>query len=245
MPEEFEGDLAGAVFWGADLHGARMRDVDLTDVRIEHAWVIGVEIDALVERLVVNGVDVTAFVNEHDEWYPLRTVLRVTTPEQMRAGAPLLDEAWSATIAQALALPDEQLRVSVDGEWSFVETMRHLVFAIDKWFDVPILGRGFHAFGLPNTGSRGFPWPGLDLDADPPLADILAAHAEQTARLRTYLANLTDDDVSRTVEILENGPNEIHQCIGTVFEEAFWHLRYARRDLARLASSPHDRVPDP
>ena len=30
MPEEFEGDLAGAVFWGADLHGARFRDVDLT-----------------------------------------------------------------------------------------------------------------------------------------------------------------------------------------------------------------------
>lgn len=26
MPEEFEGDLAGAVFWGADPTGARFRD---------------------------------------------------------------------------------------------------------------------------------------------------------------------------------------------------------------------------
>lgn len=29
MPQEFEGDLTGAVFWGADLSGARFRDVDL------------------------------------------------------------------------------------------------------------------------------------------------------------------------------------------------------------------------
>ena len=61
-------------------------DVDLAGVRIEHAWVVGVEIDALVDRLVVNGVDVTDYVNERDEWYPLRTVLQVTTAEQMRAG---------------------------------------------------------------------------------------------------------------------------------------------------------------
>ena len=30
VPEEFEGDLTGAVFWGADLSGARFRDVNLT-----------------------------------------------------------------------------------------------------------------------------------------------------------------------------------------------------------------------
>ena len=50
MPEEFEGDLAGAVFWGADLSGARFRDVDLTNARISHAWLVNVDIDALVDR---------------------------------------------------------------------------------------------------------------------------------------------------------------------------------------------------
>ena len=50
MPEEFEGDLAGAVFWGADLSGATFRDVNLTDVRISHAWLVNVDIDALVDR---------------------------------------------------------------------------------------------------------------------------------------------------------------------------------------------------
>src|SRR4051812_29903142 len=53
MPEEFEGDLAGAVFWGADLSGARFRDVNLSGAKITHAWLVDVEIDALVERVVI------------------------------------------------------------------------------------------------------------------------------------------------------------------------------------------------
>ena len=50
MPEEFEGDLAGAVFWGADLSGARFRDVNFTDAKISHAWLVNVDIDALIDR---------------------------------------------------------------------------------------------------------------------------------------------------------------------------------------------------
>ena len=40
MPEEFEGHLEGAVFWGADLTGARFRDVNLTGVKITHALLV-------------------------------------------------------------------------------------------------------------------------------------------------------------------------------------------------------------
>jgi hypothetical protein len=234
-PQEFDGDLAGAVFWGADLSGATFRDVDLTGVRIGHAWVVDVEIDALVDRLVVNGVDVTAFVNERDEWYPLREVLHVTEPDAMRSGWAALEDAWASTMAIAGDLPDDALHESVGGEFSFVQTLRHLVFATDKWFIAPILGGGFHPFGLPNTGSRDFPWPGLDLTASPSLTEVLAARAGQATRLRDYLAGVTADELTRPVDVLENGPDhQIHQCIGTVFEEEFWHNRYARRDLAQL-----------
>ena len=93
MPEEFEGDLAGAVFWGADLPGARFRDVNLTDATISHAWLVDVDVDALVERVVINGVDVTDYVNERDPWYPLRAMLRPADPEGMRA-------AWAALEAR-------------------------------------------------------------------------------------------------------------------------------------------------
>lgn len=53
------------------------------------------------------------------------------------------------------------------GEWSLVETLRHLKFAMDNWFTLPILGgENFHPIGLPNTGSLDFGWPGLDRRAD-------------------------------------------------------------------------------
>src|SRR3954449_7259800 len=131
MPEEFGGDLAGAVFWGADLKGASFRDVDLTGARITHAWVVDVEIDALVDNVVINGVDVTAYVNERDPWYPLRSMLRPADPQAMRATWAALEEECAKTIARAQALPEEKLHQSVDGEWSFVQTIRHLVFATD------------------------------------------------------------------------------------------------------------------
>ena len=69
MPEEFEGDLTEAVFWGADMSRARFRDINFTGARISHSWVVDVDIDAFVDKLVVNGVDVTDYVNERDEWY--------------------------------------------------------------------------------------------------------------------------------------------------------------------------------
>ena len=236
MPEEFEGDLAEAVFWGADLRGARFRDVDLTDTKITHAWVVNVEIDALIDNLVINGVDVTAYVNERDPWYPLRAMLRPPDPEGMRAARAALEEVWAATIARARGLPEDTLHERVDEEWSFVETLRHLVFAVDKWFTAPILGEGFHPMGLPNSGSVEFPWPGLDQDAAPTLAEALEVRADRASRLRDYLATITAADLAREVEVLENGTAPVQECMYTVFEEEFWHNRYAQRDLTELES---------
>jgi hypothetical protein len=237
MPEEFEGDLAGAVFWGADLSGAVFRDVDLTGARITHAWFVDVEIDALVDRVVINGVDVTAYVHEGDPWYPLRSMLRASTPADMRAAWAALEAEWATTIARALALPEESLHESVGGEWSFVQTLRHLVFAMDKWFTAPVLGEAFHPSGLPNRGSVDFPWPGLDDDLAPSVSEALAVRADRTARFRDFLASADNEDLSRPIEVLENGTNPLRDCIGTVFEEEFWHNRYALRDLAHLEAA--------
>src|SRR5689334_18864863 len=123
MPEEFEGDLSGAVFWGADLSGARFRDVNLTGVKISHAWVIDVDIDSRIENLTVNGVDVTQYVNERDPWYPLRSMVRAADPDGMRAAWRALEKTWNATIERASQLGEDRLRESVGGEWSLVQTL--------------------------------------------------------------------------------------------------------------------------
>jgi DinB superfamily/Pentapeptide repeats (8 copies) len=240
MPEEFEGDLAGAVFWGADLSGARFRDVNLTDAMISHAWLVNVDIDALVDKVVINGVDVTAYVNERDPWYPLRSMLRPSDPAGMQATWAALEDEWATTISRARALPEDALHASVNDEWTFVQTLRHLVFAMDKWFTAPILEERFHPIGLPNTGSVDFPWPGLDYDLRPSISEALAVRADRSTRVRDYLASVATTDLPRLVEVLENGTNPLQECIYTVFEEEFWHNRYAWRDLAQLEAAQQD-----
>jgi hypothetical protein len=235
MAEEFEDrDLSGATFWGVDLSGALFRDVNLTDARIQGAWLVNVNIDALIDKVVINGVDVTAYVNEHDRWHPLRSMLRAPDPDGMRAAWAAVEEAFAATIDRARALPEEKLHESVNNEWSFVQTIRHLVFAMDKWFTVPVLGGDFHPMVLPNSGSDGLDWPGRDRSADPTFAEALAVRAGRAERFGEYLAGVTNSDLETTVEVLENGPNPIRECIYTVLEEEFEHNRYATRDLAEL-----------
>ena len=237
MPEEFEGDLSGAVFWGADLSGARFRDVNLTDATISHAWLVNVDIDALVDNVVINGVDITAYVNERDPWYPLRTMIRPRDPDGMRAAWNALGTAWAGAIARAHDLPDGAVHTSVGGEWSFVDTLRHLVFAMDKWFTVPILGERFDPIGRPNSGSVDVPFPGLDPRLTPTFAEALAVRSAKSDRLHDYLASLAADDLDRPVDVMENGVNPVRGCLYTVFEEEFWHLRYAVRDLAALEAA--------
>jgi hypothetical protein len=232
MAEEFEGkDLSGAVFWGVDLKGARFRDVNLTDVTISHAFVVGVDIDGLIDHVTINGVDVTHYVNERDAWYPLRAMLRPADPDGMRRAWGALEVTWATTIERARTLTEVELHEPVDGEWSFVQTLRHLVFARDKWFTAPVLGEGFDPFGLPNTGSADFGWPGLDEDADPTVDEVLAKRAQQGVKLHDYLDRVTPADLEQEVDVLENGRTRVDHCFYTVFEEEFEHNRYAVRDL--------------
>lgn len=237
MPEQFGGDLRGAEFWGAEMTGARFRDVNLTDAKISHAWLVNVDVDALVDNLVINGVDVTDYVNERDPWFPLRAMLTPTDPPDMQHTWTVLDGEWATTLQAADGLPEAALHESVDGEWSLVQTLRHLVFAMDKWFTAPILGEGFHAIGLTNTGSTDLDWPGIDADAAPTVADALAVRHQRSSRFREYLASISAADLDRTVDVLENGPHHVRDCLHTVFEEEFWHLRYARRDLETLGAT--------
>ena len=161
-------------------------------------------------------------------------MLRPPDAEGMRTAWAALEDLWATTIARARELAEPRLYESVNDEWSFVDTLRHLVFAMDKWFTAPILGEGFHPIGLPNSFSADFPWPGIDRDAEPTFGEALEVRAGRATRLRDYLTTVTPSDLAKTVDVLENGPNPVQECVFTVFEEEFAHNRYASRDLAQL-----------
>ena len=135
----------GANFRQADLTGARFRDCDLSGVRIASSQVDDLRIngfDGRAGKVVVDDVDVTDFVNaELDRRYPERVQLRlIATADDYRAMWNLLDRLWSETIERAQQLPENVRHERVDDEWSFVETLRHLIFAIDTWVGRMILG---------------------------------------------------------------------------------------------------------
>ena len=233
---EFEGaDLRGAQFRDVDLSDARIEGANLTNVKMSDVWLVNVDIDGMFNGVKINGVDVTSYVSsELARINPERALLEPTDPDGMRAAWAAVSSRWDATIERAHQLPEETLHVSVDGEFSFVQTLRHLVFAIDKWFTVPLLGGEFDPMGLPNTGSLDFPWPGLDRDADPSFADALAVRRDRAARFARYLADLEPGDLTQTREVLENGNAPVQACLHVVFEEEMAHLGYATRDLDAL-----------
>lgn len=235
MTTEFqEQDLSGASFWGVWLRGATFRDVDFTGVRTHHVLIEDVEIDGHVDGLVINGVDVTDYVNAHDPWQPLRGMIRAGDANSIREAWEALDAAWAQTLAGAATLTEAQRRQRVDGEWSLIETLRHLVFATDKWFTVPLSGGTFHAAGLPNSGSANFPFNGIDTTTDPSEEAVMAARRDAGDTVRRHLAELDDASLTDRVDVPESGNASVLQCWHAVLEEDFEHLRYARRDLAAL-----------
>ena len=244
MSEEFEDrDLTGAVFWGVLLRNAMFRDVDLTGTRTHHVFIDDVEIDGFVDGLIVNGVDVTDYVNQHDPWQPLRGMLRPTSADDIRTAWAAVRAAWDQTLEVAETFPEEQRLQRVDGEWSFLETMRHLVFVTDKWFSAPLTSGAFQPLGLPNSGSVDFPWPGIDSTVSPTYHDVLATRQAQHDAIDRTLAELTDAQLDAPVEVPENGTVAVLDCWHTLLEEEFEHRRYALRDIARLEDGRHVDAP--
>lgn len=238
MGEEFEGrDLSESVFWGVDLSKSLFRDAEFAGSRFFHVSMENVDIDGIVNRLMVNGVDVTSYVNEHDRWYPLRTMLSPSDAAGVATAWTELAREWAVLDERASRMARDRLLESVNGEWSYRDTLRHLVFAHDKWFEWPILGeRRFSPIGNPNTGSRDLEWPGLDLTLDPSLEEVRLVRDEYVARFGGFVKTLDLATLSDTVEVLENGTVPAIMCFHTVLEEEFEHLRYATRDLAILGT---------
>ncbi|MEY2966929.1 MAG: hypothetical protein RLY50_979 [Actinomycetota bacterium] len=236
MGEEFEDrDLSESVFWGVKLTDSTFRDVDLSGSTMFHVSARDVSIDGVVERLVVNGVDVTDHVNANDRWFPLRTMLEPQTVEECRAAWSRVLGEWNALVERTRQMSEASLHQSVNGEWSFRDTLRHLLFVRDKWFAWPLLGRRqFTPLGLPNTGSRDGDWPGLDLSLDPAVDEVLAGRGIQNEEFSEWLDSVDFAALPAESEVLENGAMPTVMCLHAVLEEEFEHLRYALRDLDSL-----------
>lgn len=222
--------LRGARFVGSDLTGVVMRGVDVQDADVDAPWLPD-------GAFRVNGVDVVPFVEaELDRRFPGRADRRATDPDGLRAAWASLERTWAATLDRAAAMPDGAVDVSVDGEWSFAQTLRHLVMATDTWLRKAVLGveQPYHPLGQANAEAGA---DGLDLSVfvtgTPPYADVLAVRAERVAMVRDFLATVTPDELAtpRSNPWAPQHPETTLSCLHTILEEEWEHHRYAVRDL--------------
>jgi hypothetical protein len=236
--EHTDESLRNSRFVRVDLSESRLHGVVLANVKITDAWVYNVEISCELGSLVVNGIDVGEYVRaERERRYPELRMLRATDVDGLRDAWRMLGERAAATLTRARALPEVTLHESVDGEWSYVETLRHLVYATDRWITGPVLDQPdpLHRLGMPNNDPES--WRGtLAIDADPSLAEVLDVRNERMASVATLLADLTDDDLVRTVASPNGGTTTVGDCIRVVMSEEWEHDRYANRDLDALGA---------
>jgi DinB superfamily/Pentapeptide repeats (8 copies) len=235
--------LTGANFHDIDLTDARFHEVDLTGAMIRGAALVDVDISGEIDNLRVNGVDVVPLVEaELNRRYPDRVKMRPADAAGFREAWDVLERLWAQTVSRARGLAPDQLHERVDGEWSFIETLRHLVFATDAWVIRAILGKPapWHPLDLPHDEMPDTPGVPRDRAARPSLSEVLALRADRMATVRQVFTGLTDEQLAgRTEPVMEPGYPEsesfaVRRCLQAILNEEWMHRLYAERDLGIL-----------
>jgi uncharacterized protein YjbI with pentapeptide repeats len=246
-------DLRGSRFERVDLSGAELRDVDLSGARfagidLSGAVMRGVElanvsINGELLNVTVNGVDIAPLVDaELNRRYPDRAKMRPADPAGFREAWDLLERLWGQTVERARRLPAELLHESVDGEWSFIETLRHLAFATDAWIRRVILGdpSPWDPLDLPWDEMPDTPGVPRDRDVRPSLDAVLELRRDRMSTVRRVIEDLTDASLNAHTEPVEapGWPRPrsypVRECLLVILNEEWEHRLYAERDLAAL-----------
>jgi DinB superfamily len=133
-------------------------------------------------------------------------------------------------------MPAGTADVPVGGEWSFAQTLRHLVLATDMWLGRAVLQieQPFHPIGLPHarTGEDRFDMPVFTM-VPPSYAEVLDVRAGRVAMVRGFLATITPDVLAapRKNPHDPGRPETVRSCLHVILKEEWEHLRYAIRDL--------------
>ncbi len=227
----------------ANLTDSEFRECDLTRAQLIGVVMQDAAIDGLVRNLVINGVEVSEYVEaELDRRHPVRRLIRSTDPLELLQGSRELRAAWSATIGRLSTMPDGSEYRSVGGEWSTLETLRHLVFVHECWFLRCCLGsrRPLTAFGVVPAYVLELE-PALDQAAAPTFTEVLAARELQNDELDRWLSTVTADTLSLPAPVPEGSGwppyargKSVLECLHVVLKEEWAHHGFCARDIGRL-----------
>lgn len=238
----------GARIHLCDLAGLEIRDCEVSGLKIVDCYGADIYVGGGFERVVVNDIDVTAYVEaELDRRHPTRVLARdAVSPADYRTAWDAIETQWAATLDRARLLPETMLHERVDGEWSFVETQRHLLMAGDAWLGNAVLEENapYHPLGLPHGGMPpdAVATLGLTVEAIPTLDEVLAPRLARMATMRRVVDGLTGSELDRVCGRKPADPYPdrdyvVRRCLTVVLKEEAEHHRYAVRDLAVLEAA--------
>ena len=233
-------DLSGAQLRAVDLTGAQFRGVDLSGAVMRGVELANVDIYGEIVNVTINGVDVGPLVDaELNRRYPDRAKMRPADPAGFAEAWDTLERLWGQTVERARRLQPELLHESVDGEWSFIETLRHLVFATDAWIRRAILGdpSPWDPLDLPWDEMPDMPGVPRDCAVRPSLEAVLELRRSRMSTVRQVMGNLTGESLDGHTEPVE-GPGwpqprsyPVRECLLCILNEEWEHRLYAERDL--------------
>jgi len=238
-------DLTGAQLRNADLARVRLRGVNLSGAVMTGVEMVDVRIEGELQNVVINGVDVAPLVEaELDRRDPDRARMRPSDAAGFREAWDIVERLWARTVARARSMDPALLHESVDEEWSFIKTLRHLVFATDAWVNRAILGdpAPWHPLGLPWDEMPDTPGIPRDHHARPSLEEVLSLRRERMGTVRDLISQLTDESLQAMTDPVD-APGwpppqsfPVKQCLLVVLNEEWHHRLFAERDLDALAS---------
>ncbi|MET0884284.1 MAG: DinB family protein [Acidimicrobiales bacterium] len=170
---------------------------------------------------------------------PNEDLVRPADADGYREAWDILERLWQQTVDRARGMEPDRLHERVDDEWSFIETLRHLVFATDAWVRRAILGEPspWDPLDLPHDEMGDEPSVPRDHDARPSLDEVLTLRADRMSTVRQVIADLTDEKLAGMTEpVLEPGYPEpesyaVSRCLLAVLSEEWEHRLYAERDF--------------
>jgi hypothetical protein len=239
-------DLTGSQFRNVGLSGARFRSVELSRVVMRGVELVDVDINGVIDNVSVNGVDIGPLIMaELDRRYPDRARMRPNDPAGFREGWDIIERLWNETVERARGMQPDLLHESVDGEWSFIETLRHLIFATDAWVRRAILGdpSPWDPLDLPWDEMPDTPGVPRHRDARPSLDRVLELRRHRIATVRRVINSLDQAALDAHTDPVE-GPGwpparsfAVRECLLIVLNEEWEHHLYAQRDLDVLEAA--------
>jgi hypothetical protein len=158
----------------------------------------------------------------------------VASVDEARASAAIVD-ALDATMERAASFSEDALQRGVNGEWSTVESLRHIVLVVDLWLSKTILGDAdpFHAMALPPSFMPPkLPGTSIDPDAQPTFDETCDVARGRLASVRKYIDSLTAEDLALPVTA---HAKTVGGALNVLFTELKAHNYFINRDLDLIA----------